>query len=242
VDTRILGGNHKSIFDHDGQINLHRRFEFASWSWLGFDVPVYYPLWLAPNPHGSGSLENLALIVRDKALRGRLPESDSEVVTYDISLLEVAGFEFKDASSSEQITMTITTKSAAFTISQRLPTFNRSHEWKVYWSLNDNRGGSSMKDSLLTSWSQLCEFLIDGQVLSKLSSADGNLRIELLMLAHISESKSSEKNIPFIGDTVLAMAIVRTHRPDVVERVAIVAVPYACWELAEPQLVTLDII
>jgi hypothetical protein len=228
----------------DGQITLRRRLEFASWSWLGFNIPIQYPVWLGPNPY---SPQNLALRVKYNAgISSNLFAGNLEVETYDISLLEVAGFEFKGDGSGKPITVAITTESASFAISQGRPRFRGANRGlEVYWSLDHNKEDVSSIDSLLASRSSLSSFLIDSQVLSQLAPRAGVVRgVELLMLAHISDGNTGKRweTWPDIGDTVLAMAVVRTDVPNVVERVAIVPVPYACWELAEPELVALDII
>jgi len=64
------------------------------------------------------------------------------------------------------------------------------------------------------------------------------------MLTHIRGRTGSEswENLQTIADVVLAMAIVRTHKPDTAERVGIIAVLHACWEFAEPEILTMDIV
>lgn len=227
----------------DGQINLRRRSEFASWSWLGFNIPIQYPLWLGPNPY---SPKDLALRVKYNVdISSNMFGGNIEVDTYDVSLLEVAGFEFKGDGSRKPITLTITTESASFAICQGPPKFFYNRKFGVYWSLDYNGIDARSIGSALVGHSSMSSFLIDSQVLSYLASRDGLVRrIELLMLAHLSNVKTGERTAsrPDIGDTVLALAVVRTHVLNVVERVAIIPVPYACWEVAEPELVTLDII
>lgn len=236
-DIRFL-----SSVQQGGRINLRRRFEFASWSWLGFNIPIQYPLWLGPNPY---SPQELALRVKYNVdLSRNFFMQNLEVETYDISLLEVAGFEFQGEGGGKPTSVTITTESASLAISLGRPKFFLHMQHKVYWSLTVAGYNKKVWEPSLTNHSSMSSFLIDSQILSQIPSRDGVLRLEFLMLAHISDVKSGETwgYRQAIGDTVLAMAVVRTHVPDVVERVAIVPVPYACWELAEPELVTLEII
>jgi hypothetical protein len=219
------------------QVYLRRRLRFASWSWLGFEGPVYYPFWLIPRPHAEPSHEHFAIRVRRvSGLYIGWIMNGVESTTIDVSLLEVAGFEFKTNSDDENVTLSITTESASFP-------FFLSQGSPPKWTLALTRPQDKNYDSLtvsspssgLTRWSrQLSEIYKDRQLFNKLPDADGIVDIELLMLAHV--------NGPTYGDEVLAMAVARTQTADVVERLAIVAVPYACWELAEPELVTLAII
>jgi len=216
-----------------GQAYLRRRPGFASWSWLSFDGPAYYPFWLTPRPHAARSEENLALQVRrDSGLYISSWMNSAEFTTFDVSLLEVAGFEFKTGSNDENLTLTITTESARFpfSFSPGLPP-----KWTLAVTMTSNENHDSLNMSGFTSWStQLSEFSIERDLFSKVPGAGGKADIELLMLAHI--------NGPNCGDEVFAMAVARTNLEDVVERLAIIVVPYACWELAEPEIVTVDII
>jgi len=100
---------HVKSVHQNSQINLRRRFEFASWSWLGFNIPIQYSVWLGPNPYFP---QYLALRVKyNVGVSSNMFAGNVEVEMYDISLLEVAGFEFKGEGSGKPIAMTITTES-----------------------------------------------------------------------------------------------------------------------------------
>jgi hypothetical protein len=163
--------------------------------------------------------------------------NDVESTAFDVSLLEVAGFEFKTDSGHQNSALTITTELASFPFAvSKSP---RKWKFSVKRISIENYESSDYPHLPCgySSWSNsphLSDFYINTQLLSKLPGVNGTVNIDLLMLAHVTGSDSCDK--------VLAMAVARMHLEDVVERVAIVVVPHACWELAGLELVTLDII
>jgi hypothetical protein len=73
---------------------------------------MQYPVRLGPNPY---SPKDMDLRVKyDAGISSNLFAGNFEVETYDISLLEVVGFEFKGDGSSKPIAVTITTESTSF--------------------------------------------------------------------------------------------------------------------------------
>ncbi|KAI3317230.1 heterokaryon incompatibility protein-domain-containing protein [Xylariaceae sp. AK1471] len=216
------------------KVDYQRQYRFPSWSWLDYyGEQAHYTLWL--NTHD----KELVAGSRSTSHTLQLPLFPRLGADHFFSVKVPKVAEIStNASDPEPTRLTIISEVAEVRITN-------TTGFKCDWRVAHPRSEAFM-DSLhswLTRESPLSDMCINSQTVDRLGARDGMCQVSLVLLAQIFEVNRSEiRNGPFIGNTVIAMAITRLNDSATAERLGIIAVPYTFWVDSNPKYETVDLV